>query len=86
MKELFCTTCQNPNKINPKIELEFQKMKIKIISLLLITLLINVYGQVDRSKQPQPGPAPEIKLGDYESFKLENGLKVFVIENDKPAS
>ena len=83
MKELFCTTCQNPNKINPKIELEFQKMKIKIISLLLITLLINVYGQVDRSKQPQPGPAPEIKLGDYESFELENGLKVFVIENDK---
>ena len=58
-------------------------MKIKIISLLLIVLSINVFGQVDRSKQPKPGPAPEIKLGDYESFELENGLKVFVIENDK---
>lgn len=58
-------------------------MKIRIISLLLIILSMNLYGQVDRSKQPKPGPAPEIKLGDYESFELENGLKVFVIENDK---
>jgi predicted Zn-dependent peptidase len=66
-----------------KIELEFQKMKIKNIILLLITASISLFAQVDRSIQPKPGPAPEIQLGDYKSFELENGLKVFVIENNK---
>lgn len=52
--------------------------------LLLTVFLINisfVYGQLDRSKPPKPGPAPEIKLSDYDSFELPNGLKVFVVEN-----
>lgn len=39
--------------------------------------------KIDRSKRPVPGPAPEIKLGKIESFTLENGLKVFVVENHK---
>jgi predicted Zn-dependent peptidase len=39
--------------------------------------------KLDRSKKPQPGPAPEIKLGKIESFTLSNGLKVFVVENHK---
>ena len=38
---------------------------------------------IDRSKVPEPGPAPEIRLGEYQSFTLENGLKVFVVENHK---
>ncbi len=58
-------------------------MKIKIIAILLIVTSINLLAQLDRSIQPQPGPAPEIKLGDYKSFELDNGLKVFVIENNK---
>ena len=58
-------------------------MKIKIIAFLLFVASINLLAQLDRSIQPQPGPAPEIMLGDYESFELENGLKVFVIENNK---
>ncbi|MGI9541769.1 MAG: M16 family metallopeptidase [Cyclobacteriaceae bacterium] len=40
-------------------------------------------GVLDRSKPPLPGPAPEIQLGTYESFTLENGMKVFVVENHK---
>jgi predicted Zn-dependent peptidase len=55
----------------------------KIISLLLIAGLIPALAQVDRSRLPEPGPAPEIKLGEYESFELPNGLKVFVVENHK---
>lgn len=55
----------------------------KIISLLLIAGLIPVLAQVDRSRLPEPGPAPEIQLGEYESFELPNGLKVFVVENHK---
>ena len=40
-------------------------------------------AQVDRSQLPKPGPAPEIKLGTYETFELKNGLKVFVVRNTK---
>lgn len=40
-------------------------------------------AQLDRSKLPEVGPAREIKIGDYKSFTLKNGLKVFVIENNK---
>jgi predicted Zn-dependent peptidase len=32
---------------------------------------------------PKPGPAPEINLSNPESFQLNNGLKVMVVENHK---
>lgn len=44
---------------------------------------MTTYAQVDRSKRPEPGPAPEVKLGNTESFTLPNSLKVFVVENHK---
>jgi predicted Zn-dependent peptidase len=44
---------------------------------------ITVDAQLDRSKPPKPGVAPEIKIGQYKSFILANGLKVFVVENHK---
>ncbi len=40
-------------------------------------------SQIDRSKQPKPGPAPTINLSEPESFNLDNGLKVLVVENHK---
>ena len=58
-------------------------MKSKMILFLIIILFSNTYSQLDRSVRPEPGPAPEIKLGDYETFELDNGLKVYVIENNK---
>ncbi|MCP9236497.1 pitrilysin family protein [Lewinella sp. JB7] len=36
-----------------------------------------------RATAPEPGPAPEISLGDFEDFTLDNGLEVVVIENHK---
>jgi len=42
-----------------------------------------VTAQVDRSIMPEAGPAPKIELGETQSFTLENGLKVFVVENHK---
>ncbi|MBL4593216.1 MAG: insulinase family protein [Flavobacteriales bacterium] len=57
----------------------------KIVSIVCaLTLITGVFAQkLDRSKKPAAGPAPEIKLGKIESFTLENGLKVFVVENHK---
>jgi len=57
----------------------------KIVSLICaVTLVTGVFAQkLDRSIRPTAAPAPEIKLGKIESFTLENGLKVFVVENHK---
>ena len=40
-------------------------------------------AQIDRTKLPEPAPAKELKIGDYEKFKLKNGLTVIVAENHK---
>ena len=39
--------------------------------------------KLDRSVRPEAAPAPTINIGQYESFELDNGLKVFVVENHK---
>ena len=36
-----------------------------------------------RATAPEPGPAPEINLGDFEDFTLDNGLQVVLVENHK---
>ncbi len=60
------------------------KMKTKIASLILIFLLsVGVNAQIDRSKPPKSGPAPEITLEEPGEFELKNGLKVLVVENHK---
>jgi len=63
-------------------------MKNKIIYRILLVafcfVTVNAFTQtVDRSKKPQPGPAPKVQIGKMESFTLANGLKVFVVENHK---
>ncbi|MDI1323560.1 MAG: pitrilysin family protein [Algoriphagus sp.] len=59
-------------------------MKKISISFILSLLLFTVgFAQVDRSQFPKSGPAPEIKIGEAETFTLENGLKVFVVKNTK---
>lgn len=45
---------------------------------------IATFGQdIDRTKAPEPGEAPKINIGTPETFTLDNGLKVFVVENHK---
>ena len=36
-----------------------------------------------RRQAPEPGPAPEIQLGDFNDFTLDNGLQVVLVENHK---
>lgn len=43
----------------------------------------SLLAQLDRSKVPAPGPAPEIRIATPQQFTLENGLKVFLVENNK---
>ncbi|RZS98431.1 insulinase family protein [Cecembia calidifontis] len=58
-------------------------MKKIFIYILTIFIVQTGFSQVDRSKYPDPAPAREIKLGNADSFMLPNGLKVFVVENNK---
>ncbi|MDR4987469.1 MAG: insulinase family protein [Bacteroidales bacterium] len=57
----------------------------KVFIILIIGLFVSSCAsqKLDRSQRPQPGPAPMIQLGDFESFELDNGLKVIVVENRK---
>lgn len=55
-----------------------------IILIFIIAFSTNsLFAQLDRSIQPKPGPAPEFKIGEYQNFTLDNGLKVIVVENHK---
>lgn len=59
-------------------------MKIKFNYLLLLCFVTtSIVAQIDRSQMPKPGPAPEVNLGDPETFKLNNGLEVLVVEDHK---
>jgi predicted Zn-dependent peptidase len=53
--------------------------------VLASTLLIPAMttAQVDRTKAPAPGPAPEVHLGGHKSFMLDNGMRVIIVENHK---
>jgi zinc protease len=57
----------------------------KYISLLFATVFLTTLAtaQIDRSKQPKPGPAPTINLQKPQTFKLNNGMEVLVVENNK---
>ena len=58
-------------------------MKRLYIFILLTGFCFSAFAQLDRTKVPTPGPAPEIKIGIPEKFELKNGLKVIVVENHK---
>lgn len=59
-------------------------MKNNITAFAIFFLLsIGLQAQIDRTKQPEAGPAPEINLGTPQKFTLENGLQVLLVENHK---
>lgn len=58
------------------------KNKVLVLMLILFTATLS-FAQLDRTKLPQADPAPEVKIGNAESFILSNGLKVYVVENHK---
>ena len=59
-------------------------MKIRSYTLLaFLYISFSLSAQIDRSKQPEPGPAPKITLEKPFEFMLMNGLKVLIVENHK---
>ena len=66
-------------------------LSMGFLSILLFTMCTpktgNITGKMPdedfRKHAPEPGPAPQIKIGQYEMFSMPNGLKVIVVENHK---
>ncbi len=62
-------------------------MKKNLLILLGASLLsvstVLAQDSVDRSTMPKVGPTPQINLGKPQTFTLENGLTVMVVENHK---
>ena len=66
-----------------------QLNKINNMKSLTLTALISVFllsacsqsTKLDRSKMPEAGEAPEIKIADYKTFTLDNGMKVYVVKD-----
>ena len=62
-------------------------MKKNLLILLGASLLsvstVLAQDSVDRSTMPKTGPTPEINLGKPQTFTLDNGLTVMVVENHK---
>ena len=56
---------------------------IKKIIIVLVLLPTSINAQLDRSIMPESGPAPEIFFGKPQTFNLDNGLTVMVVENTK---
>ncbi len=61
-----------------------KNMKNLILTLNAVFFLaFSTFAQVDRSKQPEAGPAPKINIQKPKTFTLSNGLQVMVVENHK---
>ena len=65
--------------------LRMKKFFLCIATVLILSPAVAQKGanELNRAVRPAAGPPPTIKLGDIKSFELPNGLKVFVVENDK---
>ena len=57
--------------------------KIYGIFAALIVFVSAQAQELDRSVRPAAGPAPEVNIGEYEVIEMKNGLKVFVVQNDR---
>lgn len=62
-----------------------KSIKMKKYTFLLLMALVSTvtFGQLDRSVRPEPGPARIPEIAEYKEYTLDNGLRVFVVQNDK---
>jgi len=55
----------------------------KLLVLLFAGTAVTALADLDRSKKPEADPAPGVSFPDYRTETLPNGLKVFIIEDDR---
>ncbi len=58
-------------------------MKKALTLFIYIGFFGTLQSQIDRSVQPQAGPAPEINFGTPKEYRFDNGLTLMVVENHK---
>lgn len=58
-------------------------MKRILLSLFTAVVAIPAMAQLDRSVRPEPGPAREPEIAEFEEFELDNGIQLIVVENHK---
>lgn len=58
-------------------------MKKIVFLIALVVGISTTNAQIDRTIQPEPGPAPEIQLDQPQEYTLPNGLRLLVVENHK---
>jgi predicted Zn-dependent peptidase len=78
----------NPTR-PPRSALSFGGWSLKLIWSLVLgpwILMASAPGAIDRSQKPSPGPAPEAAFPDFTTKVLPNGLKVFIITDDRTPS
>jgi predicted Zn-dependent peptidase len=59
------------------------KSLIYLVIALFGTTFVQAQDEDFRKQAPEGGPAPRIEFGEYQQFKLDNGLEVIVVENHK---
>lgn len=55
----------------------------KLLPFLILGFAASALADIDRTKKPEADPAPAASFPDYRTETLPNGLKVFVIEDDR---
>ena len=55
--------------------------KLLVIALILFAAKLTAQETIDLNEKPKPLPAAEFIFPDYIQDNLENGLKVFIIED-----
>ncbi len=55
----------------------------KLLLTLITGFAVSAFADIDRTQKPPPAPAPAASFPDYKTETLPNGLKVFIIEDDR---
>jgi predicted Zn-dependent peptidase len=71
-----------PAHLPPNKTLTLYSMK-RLLPLLLVGFGATALADIDRAKKPEADPAPAASFPDYRTETLSNGLKVFVIHDDR---
>lgn len=80
--ESYFIICQKKTDRNFTSDMKKNQLNILFSTAFIFTVLFS-YSQedIDRTVAPKAKEAPVVNFGDPQRFELENGLKVFLVEN-----